>query len=611
MSYESRRYVIIAIFLSFALIFTFRLLYVQVIDVDKWQEEASHISEDKKTLFPPRGQIFDRNGQLLVGNASVYDILVTPKDVQNIDTLAFCQLIGISKDEFLVKMERATTWPNVSYKSSIFEKQVPPAEFTIIAEQLHKYPGFDYQERSLRTYPINAGAHVLGFIGEVNQDQINANPTIYSLGDYIGITGIEMQYEEELRGAKGVRYVVKDAFGNEKGSYEDGAYDTLAVSGQDLTVTLDAALQQYGELLMQNKIGSIVAIEPATGEILSLVSSPAYDPNLLVGRVRGENYFKLQEDSLNPLFNRALNAHYPPGSIFKMAQAMIALELGVIYETTGFECNKSLVNCHSHPYPGNVESAIQYSCNPYFFSTVKRIIQQGKTSSIFKDSHMGLDIWEEYVRSFGLGSRLETDISGVGSGHVPGTAYYDELYGEFRWAYSTIYSISIGQGEVSVVPLQMANIASIFANRGYYYTPHFIQSIGEDGTIPKQFLEPHYTMVSPEYFEIAAEAMRKVVEEPGGTARRAKIEGITVCGKTGTAQNPHGEDHSVFIAFAPKDNPKIAIAVYVENAGFGGTWAAPIASLMIEEYLTGEISDTEKEQRILDANLLHVIPDDD
>lgn len=610
MTFESRRYMILAIFTFIAVAFVIRLLYIQVIDVDTWKEEAASISEDKKLTFPPRGQIFDRNGVLLVGNANVYDILVTPNMIKDMDTLAFCSLIGITVDEFLTKMERATTYPNVSYKSSIFEKQVPPNEFAPIAEQLYKYPGFDYQERSLRTYPLRIGGHVLGFIGEVNQEQIDENPKVYNLGDYIGITGMEREYEEQLRGSKGIRHIVKDAFGNEKGSYEDGKFDTMAVSGMDLVTTIDAELQQYGELLMTNKIGSIVAIEPSTGEILSLVSSPNYDPNLLVGRVRGKNYFMLENDTMNPLFNRALNAYYPPGSIFKMVQAMIGLELGVLTPNTGFTCNKSLVGCHNHPTADNVEKAIQFSCNPYFYSAVKRMIQQGKASSIFKDSHIGLDIWQEYVMSFGLGQRLDTDISGVGAGFVPGTAYYDTLYGEYRWAYSTIYSISIGQGEVSVIPLQMANIAAIFANRGYYYTPHFIKSVGSNGYVPPEYLEPHYTMVSPEYFEIAAEAMRKVVEEPGGTARRARIDSIAVCGKTGTAENPHGEDHSVFIAFAPKDDPQIAIAVYVENAGFGGTWAAPIASLMMEKYINGEISDLDKEQRILDANLLNVIPDD-
>lgn len=609
MNLDSRKYVILAIFLGVGLIFCFRLVYLQIVNADHWVAEAASISEDKQLTYPPRGQIFDRNGVLLVGNANVYDILVTPNLVKDIDTLAFCDLIGITYEEFFQKIERATSGHNVGYKPSIFEKQVTPEEFAAIAEELHKYPGFETRERSLRTYPLSIGAHVLGFIGEVNQEQIDANPSVYHLGDYIGITGLEVQYEKYLRGSKGVRHIVKDALGNEIESYENGAYDIPAVSGEDIMVTIDAELQAYGELLMENKIGSIVAIEPATGEILALVSSPGYDPNLMVGRVRGENYMRLEQDSLNPLFNRALNAHYPPGSIFKMVQAMIALELGVIDYNTGFPCNKNLVGCHNHPTADNVEKAIQYSCNPYFYHTVKKTIQRGKVTSIFKDSHMGLDIWRDYVMSFGLGQRLSTDISGVGSGFVPGTAYYDNLYGEFRWAYSTIYSISIGQGEMSVIPLQIANIAAIFANRGYYYTPHFIKTIGENGDVPLEYQEPHYTMVSPEYFEIAAEAMRKVVEEPGGTARQARIEGVSVCGKTGTAENPHGEDHSVFIAFAPKDDPKIAIAVYVENAGFGGTWAAPISSLMIQKYLPDVEIDEVKEQRILDAVILDPNPD--
>lgn len=425
------------------------------------------------------------------------------------------------------------------------------------------------------------------------------------MGDYIGISGIEKAYENDLKGKRGVKYFIKDSKGKKITRFKDGKYDTLAVSGSNILISIDKDLQAYGELLMQNKLGSIVAIEPSTGEILSFISSPTYDPALLVGRARSTNYPILVKDSLKTLYNRASQATYPPGSIFKLVQALVGMELGVITVNTGFPCNKSLVGCHNHMAPSNITTAVQVSCNPYFRQVVQRIVQQKKYPSIYKDSHYGLDIWHEYVTSFGLGVRLETDFSPIESGNIPNSAYYDRIYGDYRWAYSYIYSISIGQGEVAVVPLQMANLAAILANRGYYYTPHFIKKIANDSAIPQQFLKRNYTKVSDKYFPPVIEGMDKVVNELGGTARRARLDSVIVCGKTGTVENPHGEDHSVFIAFAPKENPKIAIAVFVENAGFGGTWAAPIASLMLEKYLNGEITSLKKEKRILEKDFIH------
>ncbi|MCB0771716.1 MAG: penicillin-binding protein 2, partial [Flavobacteriales bacterium] len=359
-----------------------------------------------------------------------------------------------------------------------------------------------------------------------------------------------------------------------------------------------------GEKLMVNKKGSIVALDPKTGEVLCLVSSPTYDPELLVGRVRNANYGVLQRDPIKPLFDRALQAQYPPGSIFKIVQALIALDDGAIGPNTGFPCNKSLVGCHNHPAAGDVVHAIQYSCNPYFHQVFKRIVEQDRAPNRFKDAALGLADWEGYMHSFALGERPEIDLPSVKGGNIPGPAYYDRKYGKERWAFSTIYSVSIGQGEVLVAPLQMANLAAIFANKGWYRDPHVVRAVGHPDSVQQRYLEKHYTDVAPEWFDLIQEGMRRVVEEPGGTARQARIPGVTVCGKTGTAENPHGKDHAVFVAFAPMEDPQIAIAVYVENSGFGGTWAAPIASLLIEEYLTDTITRPQMVEKMLAADLI-------
>jgi penicillin-binding protein 2 len=390
-----------------------------------------------------------------------------------------------------------------------------------------------------------------------------------------------------------------------QGKYEDGALDVEAQAGYNLETSINLDVQKYGEQLMRNKKGSIVAIEPKTGEVLCLISSPTYDPNLLVGVRRAKNYALLSSnDSLDPLFNRALMAKYPPGSIFKLIQSLIALDEGVIAENTGLTCNKALVGCHNHPSASNLRQAIQMSCNPYYHQVFKRLINRGKARSYFEDSAIGLENWERRVKMFGLGKRLALDLPNLKSGSVPSVQLYDRIYGQRRWAFSTIYSLSIGQGELEVVPLQMANLAAAIANKGYYIDPHLVKNIQESDT--NLNWEKHQTGIDQSFFEPIIEAMQWVVEKPGGTARRARTEGIEVCGKTGTAENPHGKDHSVFIAFAPKDDPKIAITVYVENSGFGGTWAAPISSLLIEKHLTGSISDTAKQNRILRANLISI-----
>jgi len=601
-TYSDRKYVIIVIFLSVGLIFIFRLFYLQIID-ESYVISANRNALRFMTHYPARGLIYDRNEKLLVYNEAVYDLMVTPRQVKPFDTIELCKLIGISKESLIQKLQKAREYS--PYAPSVLEKQITKENYGYLQEKLFKYRGFYVQSRTLRKYPIPIAAHTLGYIGEVSP-YITETDNYYKSGDYIGMSGLEKYYEEVLRGKKGSKIVMVDVFNREKGSFQNGAYDTAAIAGEPLYTSLDAELQEYGERLMKNKRGSIVAIEPSTGEILTMVSSPSYDPNLLVGRVRSQNYNILLNDPTKPLFDRALMALYPPGSIFKIVQALIALDEGVINQNTGFPCDRSLVGCHNHPNANNVKSAIKMSCNPYFYQVFKRIIQHGLSKNRFIDSELGLNLWNEKAVSFGLGQRLGIDIPNVKKGFIPNSKFYDKRYGRHSWAFSTIYSLSIGQGEVGIIPLQMANIAAIFANRGYFYTPHFVRSIGKDKETNAEFSKKHVTKVSDKYFNLVAEAMYEVVHEPGGTAASARIDSIVVCGKTGTAQNPHGEDHSVFIAFAPMNNPKIAIAVYVENAGFGGVWAAPIASLIIEKYLTRRIKRTQLEERILYANLMNL-----
>ncbi|HLU83961.1 MAG TPA: penicillin-binding protein 2 [Vicingaceae bacterium] len=600
----NRKFIVGAIFSIIGLIFIIRLFNVQVVN-NKYKLDSANNVLRVITEYPARGLLYDRNGKLLVYNEAAYDLMVIPGQLKTIDTVLFCKLLNIEKSVFIEKVNKAKSYSR--YKPSVFEKELTAENYANIQDQMYQFQGFFAQTRTLRKYPNNNAAHLLGYIGEVNNAVLEKNK-YYKSGDYIGKSGIELAYEHLLRGKRGVRKILVDVHNREKGSYNNGLEDTLSVAGKNLTTTIDLDLQTYGELLMQNKTGSIVAIEPQSGEILSLVSSPGYNPNLLVGRSIKTNYPILTKDSLKPLFNRATMAQYPPGSIFKTVQALIALQEGVITENAGFQCVRSLVGCHNHPTATNVAASIKMSCNPYYYFVFKRLIQQGKVKSIFKDSEIGLAKWNQNVKKFGFGGTLHTDIPGVKNGLVPGVDFYNKWYGEGRWAFSTIFSLSIGQGELGVIPIQMANLAAIIANKGYYYPPHVIKKIDGKDSLPPDLSEKVNVGINSEYFLPIIEGMRGVVDEPGGTARRAKINGITVCGKTGTAQNPHGEDHSVFIAFAPMDNPKIAIAVYVENSGFGGTWAAPIASLMMEKYLTDSISDPLKEKRILEANLLNVVP---
>lgn len=602
---SSRRYVVIGIFVIVGLVYLCRLAYLQIFD-DTYAELANRNALRYVTQYPSRGLIYDRNGKLLVYNEAVYDLMVIPRQVKNIDTLEFCNLLKITKEEFIKKMEKARAYS--TYTPSIFEKQISKEDFAPIQEKIYQYEGFYAQSRTLRYYPESVACHVLGYIGEVNEEMIAKNP-YYKKGDYIGMSGLEKSYEEILRGKKGSKITMVDVHNREKGSFKDGIYDTAAISGKNLYSTIDIELQKYAEALMKNKRGCIVAIEPSTGEVLCFVSAPYYDPNLLVGRVRGKNYKALAEDISKPLFNRVLMAEYPPGSIFKIAQALIALDMGVIQPNSGFVCDKSLVGCHGHPSATNVRDAIKMSCNPYFYRVFQRVVQQTNPKTGKIDSKYGLMLWNEAAKRMGFGTRLDIDLPNVRKGYIPDTTFYNKWYPS-GWNFHTIYSNSIGQGEVGVNPLQMANFAALVANRGWYITPHLVRSYGDEKQREKfvKYSQKNYSFIASSYWDLAVEGMWGVVHEAGGTARRAMIDDIAVCGKTGTAENI-GEDHSVFISFAPKTNPKIAVAVYIENArGGGGTWAAPIASLVIEKYIRGEVERKEMEQMYMETNPCQPLP---
>lgn len=601
MNFEGRKYVLIAAVLAIALIFVLRLFWIQVVD-DQWKASAASMAERKITDYPARGFIYDRKGRLLVANTPVYDLMVVPREVKDFDTAAFAALISVPVEELKLRMTAARKYS--IHKPSVIEKQITAEQFAAISVHLHSYAGVYGQSRTLRTYPPRVGGHMLGYLSEVDARKVAADP-YYKAGDVIGVGGLEQYYEEQLRGRRGVRYVLVDVHNNIKGSFKEGRYDTLAVEGKDLHTGIDLDMQRLGEQLMQHKKGSIVALDPKTGEVLCLVSSPAYDPELLVGRVRNTNYGILQRDSIKPLFDRALQAQYPPGSIFKLVQSLVALDEGVINVNTSFACNKSLVGCHNHPTATSIEQAIQFSCNPYFYHVFDRIVERKlDKKSRFRDAALGLGEWEHRVRSFGLGEKPKIDLPSLKGGNIPGPAYYNRKYGEGRWAFSTIYSVSIGQGEVLTVPIQMANLAAIFANKGWYYDPHVVRAVGHPDSVQARYREKHIVEAAPQWFDHIQEGMRRVVAEAGGTARRARIEGITVCGKTGTAENPHGEDHAVFVCFAPMEDPQIAMAVYVENSGAGGRWAAPIASLLIEQYLTDTITRPEVVKELIETDLI-------
>jgi len=597
--FSDRKYVISAIFVTLAVIFILRLFWIQVVD-DKYKLAANDNALRHKIEYPERGVIYDRNGKILVYNEAAYDLMVIPKRVKQIDTLDLCRLLDITKQEFVTKLKKLKGNQFSKFRPEVFESELSLETYATLQEKLYKFPGFFVQARTLRKYPLKIAPHALGYVGEVDEKLIEKNP-YYRMGDMMGLSGVEKSYEDPLRGQRGVKIVMVDVYNREKGSFEGGRYDTASVLGRSLTSSIDADLQAYGERLMQNKVGAIVAIEPATGEILSMISAPTYDPNLLVGRLKKQNYPKMVMDTLKPLYNRATMAKYPPGSTFKLVNALIGQHEGARNESTLFSCSRGFhyggltVGCHPHASPVNLLFSITTSCNSYYCNTFKNIIQKYPKSAI------GFEVWRNHVLSFGLGSKFPIDLPQESKGNVPTVKYYDKYHGAGRWNPITVISLAIGQGEMGVTPLQMANYCATIANRGFYIPPHVIKAI-EGSQIDTIYKKKRRTTVDRQYFDPVVAGMRNVILN--GTGRIAQLDTLTVCGKTGTAQNPHGKDHSIFICFAPMDNPKIAIAVYVENAGFGAAWAAPIASLMMEKYLRREIKRPEMEKRIFDANLL-------
>jgi penicillin-binding protein 2 len=588
-SFFERRYVIAGVFITLILILLVRLFYIQIID-DRYLLYAQGNVLRRVYQNPARGPIFDRNSKILVQNEPFYDIMVIPKQVKPFDTLEFCKLLGIDKAEFAKRFEKSIKYsPNLA---SVFEKQLSAEVYASFQERLSEFPGFFSSTRYLRTYPDSVAAQFLGFIGEVTDRDIKKSGSYYHPGDYIGATGVEKSYEDVLRGRRGVLNQMVDSRNRPKGKYAGGAYDTSAVAGERLISSLDIRIQKLGEKLMQNKLGSIVAIEPSTGEILCYVSSPTYNPNLMVGRERGNNAAKLYQDPYKPFFIRPIQAQYPPGSSFKPLSALIAMQEGVITPQTTYNCpgyywaGNRKVRCFHGEVHGivNLSSAVSHSCNGYFsmvFDKLMNYYGAKNTSSTFTN-------WRNNVGKFGLGSKLGLDMPSEAKGNLPVSAYYDKIYRPGGWRASTVISLAIGQGELLATPLQLANIECTIANHGFYYKPHLIKAIGDNEVIRAEYKVKNNVGVDPVYFEPLIDGMQAVVDH--GTAALSKIPGIIMCGKTGTAQNSHGEDHSVFVAFAPRDNPKIAIAVVVENSGEGSRWAAPIASFIVEKYLRDSIS---------------------
>lgn len=599
--YSTRKYLIMAIVVLASLALVVKLFIIQVVQ-DTYRLSADNNVLRYVTQYPARGLIYDRNGELIVYNQAAYDLMVIPSQTSKIDTTLFCQDLGITKDVFLERMKAARNYSGRA--PSIFLKQISAESYARFQEKIFMFPGFYVQPRTLRKYSRPVAAHLLGYVSEVDEVQIKKDP-YYKPGDYIGKLGIEEAYEKELRGTKGVKIFLVDVYSRVKGSYAGGMMDTVAVQGNDIVASIDLGLQEYGEKLMQNKTGSIVAIEPSTGEILALVSSPNYDPALLVGRVRSENFSRLSADTLLPLFNRAFMASYPPGSTFKPIIGLIALQEKVIVPSTTFGCSNGylFVGCHSHSSPLNLKGAVMNSCNSYFCQTFRKVLENPAYGTISE----AYEKWRSYLTEFGFGKKLDTEFVNELPGLIPPATYFDRYHGINGWKALTVISLAIGQGEIGTTPLQMANMTAAIANRGYYYTPHIVKSTGNLQGIDERFRRKHEIHIDSANFEEIIQGMEAAVNGgAGATARIAAMEDIIVCGKTGTAQNSQGEkDHSVFVAFAPKDKPVIAIAVYVENSGFGATYAAPVASLMIEKYIKKEIGEASKwkEQRMLELNL--------
>lgn len=612
--YSERPKKYINILVGIAVIFmilAIRLFEIQIVN-RKYQVSALNNTLRYETKYPSRGLIKDREGRILVTNRSTFDITVTPYDAKNFDTTALCDIFSLDREFVREKFRYYRTYRSrIGFQSLVFLKQVSLQEYNRFIEEAEKFPGFKGISRTIRDYPYNAGANILGYVTEVDQYTIEKDD-FYQPGDFVGRTGIEQTCENELRGEKGYNIYLRNASNVIQAPYQDGAFDKAAKLGNDIYSTIDAELQKYSESLMKNKVGSVVAIEPSTGEILAMVSSPGIDVEQLANI--NKYYSSLVSDPYKPLFNRAVMSPQPPGSVFKLANALIGLQEGIVRTGTSFPCHEGYyagnlkVGCHSHKSPVNLRESIMVSCNAYYCALFREIID----SPIFNDPAASMDMWNKYVKSLGLCVSTGSDFPNEKSGYLPDGKYYNRIYGKGRWKALSAISLSIGQGEISTTTLQLANFASTIANRGYYISPHIIK-YGEDSPDYGRFTEKHYSLIDSVYFIPVIEGMEMAVNssrEDGATASAARIPGVTVCGKTGTAENPHGDTHSVFLCFAPKDNPKIAIATYIENAGFGATWAAPVASLIVEKYLNDTISSHRKylEERILESNLLDKVP---
>ena len=610
---DSRKRRLLAGLVVASLILLVKLFIIQIVD-NKYKTDASNNSMLYEIIYPTRGVIYDRNGRILVGNKVAYDIMVTPKELQPFDTLLLAQVLDVSPDFIRDKMaEYKRDRRKIGYQSVVMIKQLSSETYMRFAEMAYLFPGFRGQTRSIRDYPFNAGGNLLGYVSEVDAAFIKKHPDEYRPGDYAGKTGIEATRENELRGEKGYHIFLRNSRNQIESPYDDGNSDKEAIPGKDIVTTIDAELQQYGQELMRNKVGSLVAIEPSTGEILALVSSPGIDVQQLAD-IR-KYYGQIAKDPYKPMFNRAVQAYYPPGSVFKLVNGLIGLQEGTLKPTDSYPCSRGYsygksnkLGCHAHPSPLQLEQAIMMSCNAYFCYALRNTLENKKYSSIGD----ALDKWNEYVQSFGFGKKLGSDFPSELSGTIPSSKTYNRVYGKGRWKFTTILSISIGQGEIGVTPLHIANLSAIVANRGWYKIPHIIkESPGVE--IDPKYKERVYTMVDTTQFSKVVPGMWRAVNSgfgSGGTAAIAAVPGLDICGKTGTAQNPRGADNSVFICFAPKDNPKIAVAAYIENAGFGATWAAPVASLLVEKYLTGKITRPDLEKRILEADLMSRVKKD-
>lgn len=599
--------------LVFAAVLLGKIFYIQVVD-HSYRQEAVANAMVYESINPTRGIIYDRNHEILVGNKVAYDILVTPREVQAFDTLALARALEVEPAWIAQKLEEyERDRRKIGFQSVVMMRHIPAETYIRFEEIKFKFPGFKGQVSSVRDYPINAGGNLLGYVSEVNQAYIDKDPENYRPGDFAGRTGLEYAREKDLRGEKGYHVFLRNARNQIEGAYNNGAEDKEAIPGKDIVTTIDAQLQQFGQELMAGKVGSVVAIEPGSGEILALISSPSIDVSVLSDF--GNNYKALTEDPYKPLMDRAVQSSYPPGSVFKLVNGLIGLQEGVLKPSDLHPCNKGYyytktrrLGCHAHRSPINLEEAVMMSCNAYFCYVLKDILENDKYGSIQES----FDKWNEYVHSFGFGEKLGSDFPSELSGNIPTSAYYDRIYGKRGWRFQTIVSLSIGQGEIGVTPLHIANLCATVANRGFYYIPHLVKD-SEGIEIDPKYHERHYTMVDPKHFEAVIPGMWRAVNggpSSGGTAWRAAVPGLNLCGKTGTAQNPRGDDNSVFICFAPKDDPKIAIAVYVENGGFGASVAAPIASLMVEKYLTGKVSRPEMEKEIRQKDLMHKVKKD-